>query len=188
MGAEDVRLALTAALASVLPARLAEVEARLGLDAGTLAMPTLIGATDVRLIPPESWPALMVVVTTAGGRRLVEVLPEGNVYEAAYTVRLMPLVRADGFEVTGTLRDRYDAAVTHAVLAHQVLAGGRMGGSVVNRYSDVVRDEDAGATVAASFVEFDLVVAETVTVPTLGEVETVEVEAAALPPIHPALA
>lgn len=189
-----------------VPARLRIIEERYDLRANSLPNPGSVESNETGPIALEDWPAIYVLPQRLNGLLLVDVREDGSeLYQADYAIRVLVWVRADTYESTSKLRFRYTLAVREALLERKQLAApatygsGDLGAPVSDiavkpetireDYSDVIKD--ANRTIAGTFLDLGILVAETLDGPApLGNANTIDVQlehdTGDLPP-HPGL-
>lgn len=188
-------------LATRIPARLRVLEARYGLEAGSLADPAQVLDHERGPIGVEDWPAVYVLPLRQEGMTLVDVRDDASeVYRVVYALRVLAWVRADSYATTDQLRKRYALAIREALLERKSLAPAPTYGagdygtagedtvvdpsSIREDYSDVMVDT-AKRTIAGVDVTVNLIVTEVLDGPAaLGVAEVLDVTEL---PEHPAL-
>lgn len=186
-----------------MPARLRIIETRLELGAGKLPDPARVLTEEHGPIAIEDWPSVYVLPQKLDRMDLVDVRDDGTeVYRCRYLTRVLLWVRADGYAATELLRQRYVLATREALLERKQLRaapeygseewGHLVGsiaidpGSIREDYGPLLTDE-AGRTIAGAFLDVAVLNAEVMPAPAaIGEVGTVGVDTATLPP-HPGL-
>lgn len=199
--------AITAAwLLSRLPARLAIIEARLELEPGSLATPSLVEDHETGPIALEEWPAVYVLPQRVTDVRLIEHADGAEDYRVTYAVRILMWVRATSHGDTDLLRKRYALATREALLERKQLSpppgylepgyGDDTSIVTVNPatiredYSGLV-DTDSAATIAGAWLDVELAFTETLEgAEPLGQAATIELsetgDTAGIP-LHPGL-
>lgn len=182
-GPEHAAGLVAAALTARLPARLADLEERLELDAGALKVPEHVFASDItRLAIAADFPALLVVAQD--GASVGEAEDDydlddddepaaGAVWLVDYPLRVfiwaaVPDAGAgtprDRQQLVDLMRKRYTLAVREELLAGLGLAAGAaIRPGFRESYSDVDVDARAKLTLAASYVEVVVRVEERLT-------------------------
>lgn len=187
-------------LAAVLPARLTAIAVRLGLEPGELPAPALVAAYDRARLAVEEWPAVVVEVENLRSLELVDLDGTAELYRSRYAARLYVWVRGDSYADVDLTRKRYTLAVREVCLANKTLGPFRVAGAAVDAPLAVdpgsIREslspelgDDTGRTIAAAYVELDLLTLERLDgPPALGTVELTDVREEHLEPApHPAL-
>lgn len=192
-GVEDAARLVADRLADRLPGKVDEMRARYGATVDVLPDVVTVDAFDRQRLPVEAWPAVLVVGQETRGMAPARVTGAGETFEVRYALRVYVWARAGDEAATDTARKRYALAVRELLIGGRVIdvdGDGRPAGwadplSLVESYSDLAVD-DSGATVAGAYVGVDVILVESVPGDPVGEVATVNVDTAALPP-HPAL-
>lgn len=217
IGPEGAAELAAAWLEARIPYRLAALEARLDLDAGSIGVPALVLPYDRLRLGVEEYPAILVVAQGLPRLGPVDVNHAGDSYRATYRLRVYAWVRDVDEQLTDLRRKRYALAIREAFLERLTMSAPpplpASGGNPAPRiatdalslsesYSDIVVD-DAGATIAGAWVEVDVTIEERLEAAPLEldgspaverePVELVGVDVTALPrdtaslPPHPAL-
>jgi hypothetical protein len=187
-GLEGATALVKARLEARMPDKVAEIVTRLGIDPKDLPRPGLVAAEDRPRLDPGDWPALMVVGLEAPQFRLVAVLDGADEeYQVSYRLRVYVWIRASGFEEVERQRARMMLGVREALLEKRTLAdaeGARVDPSSMREsYSDLAVERES-RSVGGAYLEFLLVLTETLTVADLATAASVDITG--LPP-HPAL-
>lgn len=182
---------LVVALEARVPAKVDELERRLGLDTAEQETPGIpkpqLYADHVRpRLEAHEWPAVLVVGSgTNEPPRLLERGDLEDLWAFAYTLRVYVYARAEGFEDVDRTRKRLLLAIVETLLERPGVTGDGAAavrpGSLRESYSDVLPD-DVGRSVGGAYLELVLDVEETLT-PTvqLGTAATAEPTAEPMP-------
>lgn len=199
---------LAARLRDRLPGQLAALADDLDAADGDLPPPALIEPHDrMRPLGIEEWPAVFVVVTGVAGVRSARRDDAGEAFAVRYPFRVYLWLRHESDTAVDLLRKRYVLAVREVLFARRALLAAELAANrtylpdaAAGPYVDplALREDyaplaldDAGRTIAAAYLEAELLAAELVAAPpSLGTVDEGLVAAAAdtagIPP-HPAL-
>lgn len=182
---------LTDTLRARVPAKVDELERRLGLDTAEQVTPGIpkpaLYADHARpRLEAHEWPAVLAVAQ--GTAEAPVVLERGaleDLWRFVYRLRVYVYVRDDGFGAVDQTRKRLMLAMVETLIERPSVTGDGATvvrpGSLRESYSDVLPD-DVGRSVGAAYLELDLEAEETVT-PTVsaGTVATTEPTAEPMP-------
>lgn len=176
IGAEGVVEIARSFLEARLPAKLTEIEGRLGLAAGAIAPPGLYTGEDRPQLAFEEWPALMVVPLDVPDVSSVDLVNGADeVFLSTYRLRIFVYARAEGFAETAAAVRRLMLGVREVLFANPTMASNGVAlidkgrGRYRESYSDLDVDK-AGRSIAGAFAEVQVKIEETVTVSDRGAV------------------
>lgn len=190
---------LVAYVKAEMPAILAASRTAYDITSEMMPDAKLVTAAELPEVPVDSWPAVMVLPERLVSMRRADVDQSGGpIYWARYRLGIETYVRAQGFEATGALNQRYAGAIA-ALLARdpQLRVAGAWAPaaprvdveSITQEYSPSVA-VSAGRTIASArtLVEVTLLEApRSLGALPSGLVSDVSLTTSPLPPRHPAL-
>lgn len=174
-----------------MPGKLVALRARLGVE-GPLTEKDLkdfqlITTEERATLPLNRWPAMLIESIRKARVRGIDVAPGGGpIYTADYRVRVYLWVREAGYAPATQARNRLALAATELLFENLTLGipGFRVDPfSLTEQPAETVQDRSK-RSIAATYLEFDVTIEETVEVEGLGTVESGSVDVI---PAHPAL-
>lgn len=166
-GPEGARTAVADHLGGLLPAELADLEARLALPAGSLPAPAaiLMPRDPGRLLrlSIDQFPAIVVNVLDTARLARFEVADDGaRRYEVRYRFRVFTFARHQDADTATTLRDRYTLAVREVLLRRPTLAlvEGVIDETTWRESLSETSPADQTTSIAAAFAEFEATILE----------------------------
>lgn len=175
-----------------MPAKLVELRNRLGEPEGPLPIDELPDpqeyTTEERAaLPVNKWPTILVTAQRKRTGGQVDISSTGGpTFRNTYRLRLYIWARAQGYAQVNRIRNRLSLAVTELLSATTTLDRADMAVdplTLEERPAETVQDRSR-RSIAATWLEFEVTIEETVVVEGLGVVDTGIIET--LPP-HPAL-
>ena len=148
-----------------MPDKVTQLRERYGIeDASDLPIPSAAAAYDRAAIPVEDWPAIMIVPGRTVRMRRVDTDGIEETWEVRYRLRAFVWARGDAAKETALTRYRLTLGLREVLATSRKFGQHRIDSeTLVESFSDVAVDEDAGATIAAAYLEFEIDVEETLT-------------------------
>lgn len=166
-GPEGARVAVADHLGGLLPAELADLEARLALPAGSLPAPAaiLMPRDPGRLLrlSLDQFPAIVVNVLDTARLTRFDVADDGTRrYEVRYRFRVFTFARHQDADTATILRDRYTLAVREVLLRRPTLAlvEGVVDETTWRESLSETSPADQTSAIAAAFAEFEATILE----------------------------
>lgn len=177
-------------LKTALPAKTVQLRARYEIDPDTDGdkLPNVITVAPYNRarLGVEEWPAVLVAGQETPTMRRAD---QPTIWLVTYKLRAFVWVRGDSSEQVELVRQRLTLAVRELLLERKTMTDSLMvdDSSLRESFSELARDDNQ-ATVAASYVEFNAWVQETLddAVAGYGPLAEANIDTANLPP-HPAL-
>ena len=168
IGPDGAARKLAQHLADFLPARIELLRQQQGDVVGgpdAQVIPRLIHFTQVPILDVgvNDWPFLLVIPMQTNRMLLTDTLDDGTKkYDCMYLTRVFVYVRGVGFDQVSSIRGRLLLATREVLLAKPSPGSGIKiePAEMTEEHSDVATSEELGGSIAASYIDVDLKVAE----------------------------
>ncbi|WP_288797848.1 hypothetical protein [uncultured Arsenicicoccus sp.] len=167
-------------LAAEVPTALDRIRISEALDPADLPSPEHVWGHDINQLGIDDWPAVLVVPGQQRGMQYLDALDDGGeLYAVTYSLIIYGWVRAEDYEATARIRDRYGLAIREALLTRKQMSAARAWDDPTPRTADAwvkpetIREDygpptsDGRRTIAGVEVRLDITVIEQLSGPTV---------------------